>query len=53
MDRRGRWQLIGVALVFLGPLLIAMWMYRTGALKPEGFSNQGALVEPVISLRDS
>ncbi len=50
--KRGRLQLLGIAAVFLGPLLLATWMYRSGALVPAGFSNHGALIEPVVSIRD-
>ena len=50
--KRGRLQLLGIAAVFLGPLLLATWMYRTGALVPAGFSNHGTLIEPAVSIRD-
>jgi len=48
--KRGRFQLVVIALVFFGPLLLASWMYRTGALMPEGFSNRGALIDPVVNI---
>lgn len=50
MAKRGRIQLLVIALVFFGPLLLATWMYRTGALTPEGFSNRGALIDPVVNI---
>lgn len=46
-------QLIAIAAVFLGPLVIATWMYRTGALMPEGYSNHGDLVDPVVNVADA
>lgn len=51
--KRGRLQLIAIAAVFLGPLVIATWMYRTGALMPEGYSNHGDLVVPVVNVADA
>lgn len=50
MAERGRFKLVVIALVFFGPLLLASWMYRTGALTPGGFSNHGALVDPVVNI---
>ena len=49
----GRLQLTFVALVFLGPLILAAWMYMTGQLAPSGSSNKGALLEPVINVQDT
>lgn len=48
--KRGRLQLITVAAVFLGPLLLAMWMYRTGVMAPAGTSNNGELIEPIVNI---
>lgn len=56
MDRRlrGRLQLLLIAAAFLGPLLVAAWLYYRGApLQPEGRTNHGALLEPVISLHEA
>jgi hypothetical protein len=50
---RGRLQLLLIAAVFIGPLLLATWMYRSGALTPEGRSNHGELLEPVTNLGDA
>jgi len=51
--RGGRTQLILVALIFVVPFIGAIWMYYSdNAPRPEGRSNQGALLAPVISLRD-
>lgn len=48
--KRGRLQLVMIALVFLGPLVLATWMYRTGVFAPEGTSNYGALISPPVSI---
>ena len=50
--KRARLQLIAIAAVFLGPLLIATWMYRTGALTPGGYTNHGELVDPVVNVAE-
>jgi len=50
-QRAGRLQLLLIAAVFLGPLLIAAWMYYQGDLvQPEGRTNHGALLEPIANL---
>ena len=56
VDRRlrGRLQLILIAAAFLGPLLVAAWLYYRGApLQPEGRTNHGTLLDPVISLHEA
>lgn len=51
--RTGRLQLLLIALVFLGPLLFAAWLYFGGAgLAPQGRSNHGVLLEPIVTLDD-
>jgi hypothetical protein len=50
---RGRLQLLLIAAVFIGPLLVATWMYQSGALTPEGRSNHGVLLDPVSNLADA
>ena len=52
-SRKGRVQLLLVAAVFLGPLVLAAWLYF-GALElsPEGRTNKGALLEPIVNLVD-
>jgi hypothetical protein len=45
-----RVQLSLIALVFFGPLLVATVMYYGGYLQPQGRTNHGALMSPVISL---
>jgi len=49
--KRGRLQLVLIAAVFLGPLLIAAVLYFQGAaLQPAGRTNHGALLEPYINV---
>lgn len=46
--------LILIALVFFGPLIGAAWMYYGGHFSAvSGRTNHGALLEPIISLRDA
>ena len=48
---RGRLKLALIALVFLGPLAIAAWLYLGGeSLQPTGRTNAGALLEPIINV---
>lgn len=49
----GRPQLLLIAAVFLGPLVVAAWMYYGGQLRPEGRSNAGALLEPIVNLAEA
>ncbi len=52
--KKGRVQLILVAAVFLGPLALAAWLYFAGQdLTPEGRTNHGALLEPIVNLVDA
>jgi len=49
----GRRQFLLIAVVFLGPLLVAALLYYPGGLlQPAGRTNHGALLEPIINLRD-
>lgn len=49
-----RLQLLLIALVFIGPLVLAAWLYFGGrALQPEGRTNHGELLEPIVSIRDA
>jgi hypothetical protein len=41
-----------IALIFFGPLMLATWMYTSGTLTPEGSSNNGALLTPVVNIAD-
>lgn len=47
-----RAQMLLIATVFLGPLAVATWMYYSGALLPEGRTNHGALLEPVLNVAE-
>lgn len=50
-QRTGRLQFALIAAVFLGPLLVAAWLYyQGGSLQPAGRTNHGALLEPIINL---
>jgi hypothetical protein len=52
--RTGRLQLLLVAAVFLGPLLVAAWMYYGGgSVQPQGRTNHGALLEPIVNLAEA
>jgi cytochrome oxidase Cu insertion factor (SCO1/SenC/PrrC family) len=51
---KGRLQLLLIATVFLGPLALAAWLYFAGqGLAPEGRTNHGALLVPVVRLTDA
>lgn len=47
---RGRLTLIALALLFIGPLAVAMLLYRGGLWVPGGGVNHGELLQPVLSL---
>ncbi len=50
-DVKGRLQLALMALVFFGPLILAAWMYFGGGdMRPEGRTNHGILLEPIINI---
>lgn len=52
--RKGRLQFLLIALIFLGPLVVAAWMYYAGQFAvPAGRSNHGALLEPIVSLDEA
>ncbi len=52
--RRGRLQLLLIAAVFLGPLLLAAWLYLSGSsLAPKSRANHGTLLEPIINLDEA
>ncbi len=51
---KGRVQFVLVAAVFLGPLAIAAWLYFSGQhLAPEGRTNSGELLQPIVNLNES
>lgn len=50
-DTSGRIQLFLISLVFFGPLILAAWLYFSGAgLRPDGKTNHGELLEPMINI---
>lgn len=50
---RGRVVFLLLAAVFLGPLALAAWMYYAGQLQPEGRTNHGVLLEPIVNLPET
>jgi len=49
----GRLQLLSIAAVFIVPLALAAWLYYSDtSLVPDSGTNNGALLLPIISLRD-
>ena len=53
-QRKGRLQLLLIAAVFLGPLVFAAWLYFSGQhLAPEGRTNAGELLQPIVNLADA
>lgn len=52
-DPAGRLQLFLISLVFFGPLILATWMYFSGAgFQPQGRTNHGNLLEPLVNIGD-
>lgn len=52
-QKKARLQFVLIACVFLGPLLVAAWLYFLGApLQPAGRTNHGILLEPIINVSD-
>ena len=50
---RGQYQLVLLAAIFFGPLLVAALLYFKGdELQPEGRVNHGALLEPIVAVSD-
>ncbi len=47
-----RVQMLLIASVFFGPLAVATWMYYGGHLQPNGQTNHGALLEPIVNIVD-
>jgi hypothetical protein len=53
-QRKGRIQFLLIAAIFLGPLAIAAWMYFSqSSLIPEGRTNHGTLLQPIVRLADA
>ena len=51
--KSARVQLLLIAAVFFGPLLVAAWLYYGGYFAESlGRSNHGALLEPIVNLGD-
>lgn len=51
--KAGRTQLVLISLIFVVPLVAAVWMYYGGnAPRPAASTNHGALLTPIISLAD-
>ena len=49
----GRLQLLSIAAVFIVPLALAAWLYYSDtSLVPDSGTNKGALLLPIVSLRD-
>ena len=46
-------QLTLITLLFAGPLVLAIWLYRDSSLHPASRTNHGALLTPVISLPEA
>jgi len=52
-DIKGRLQLALISLVFFGPLILAAWLYFSGSgLTPDGKTNHGALLEPIVNISE-
>jgi len=47
-----RVQMLLIASVFFGPLAVATWMYYGGHFQPEGRTNHGALIEPIVNIAE-
>jgi cytochrome oxidase Cu insertion factor (SCO1/SenC/PrrC family) len=52
--KSARVQLLLIALVFFGPLIVAAWMYYGGHFPvDDGRTNNGTLLEPIVNLADA
>jgi len=54
-ERKTTWarvQMLLIASVFFGPLIVATIMYYGGYFQPEGRTNHGVLLEPIMSVVD-
>jgi len=47
-----RVQMLLIASVFFGPLAVATWMYYGGHFQPEGRTNHGALIQPIVNIAE-
>ena len=51
-NRSSKMQLTLIALAFGAPLLLATWMYKSDHLQPDGGSNYGTILQPIVNLTD-
>lgn len=47
---KGRLQLIGLAVLFIGPVALAFWLYYGSDWRPEGQAVHGKLISPPLEL---
>lgn len=47
---RGRWAIVALGLLFIGPLVVAWVLYMGGLWKPAAGANHGVLLDPVVTL---
>ena len=47
---RGRLQFIGLAVLFMGPLIVAWVLYFGGGWRPTGTTNHGIFIDPPVTL---
>ena len=47
-----RVQMLLIAAVFFGPLAVATFMYYGGAFQPEGRTNHGILLQPIVNVAE-
>jgi len=52
-NRSAKLQILFIALVFFGPLLLAVWMYASGQLTPSATTNHGELLDPVVNVAEA
>jgi len=51
--RRSPWPPLLIAVLFIGPLLVAAWLYYAGEdWQPAARSNHGLLLEPIVNLNE-
>lgn len=50
--RSSKMQLAFIALAFGAPLLLATWMYKSDRWQPDGGSNNGTILQPIVNIAD-
>ena len=50
--RSGKTQLALIALAFVAPLMLATWMYTSDRWLPDGGSNYGTILQPIVNLAE-